>query len=138
MRFSVEGRVPFLDTRLRRLLWSLELSAIVQKGWNNRALRDATEELLPPLVRRRFNKIGFTTPEDSWVRRIKNEVYLVLSSASFGSRPYFDQAAVLRASRVPVGAGGDGHHGLLADAQRGAVAAGVHRRRPRGAVHCGG
>lgn len=97
MRFSVEGRVPFLDTALLRLLWSLEPAAIVHKGWNKRALRDATAELLPPLVHRRRNKIGFTTPEDTWLRRIKNDVYLILSSARFGARPYFDQPAVLRA-----------------------------------------
>jgi len=97
MRFSVEGRVPFLDTALLRLLWSLEPSAIVHKGWNKRALRDATAQLLPPLVHRRRNKIGFTTPEDAWLRRIKNDVYLILSSARFGARPYFDQPAVLRA-----------------------------------------
>ncbi len=97
MRFSVEGRVPFLDARLMRTLWGLEPAAILDGGWNKRALRDATRELLPPLVNRRRNKIGFTTPEETWFSRIKNEVYLVFSSASFGSRPYFDQAAVLLA-----------------------------------------
>ena len=97
MRFSVEGRVPFLDRELLRTLWSLDESAIVHKGWNKRALRDATVDLLPRLVHRRRNKIGFTTPEDTWFRRIKNDVYLVFSSVSFGARPYFDQAAVLRA-----------------------------------------
>jgi asparagine synthase (glutamine-hydrolysing) len=97
MRFSLEGRVPFLDTRLLKLLWSLDESAIVHKGCNKRALRDATVDLLPALVHSRRNKIGFTTPEDTWLRRIKNEVYLIFSSASFGARPYFDQAAVLRA-----------------------------------------
>jgi len=61
------------------------------------ALRDATAGLLPPLVHKRRNKIGFTTPEETWFNRIKNELYLVFSSPSFGARPYFDQAAVLRA-----------------------------------------
>jgi asparagine synthase (glutamine-hydrolysing) len=56
-----------------------------------------TRGLLPEAVRRRRDKIGFTTPEDAWVRRIKNDLYLIFSSASFGSRPYFDQPAVLRA-----------------------------------------
>lgn len=97
MRFSIEGRVPFLDTTLLRTVWSLDSSAIIHHGWNKRALRDATADLLPRLVHRRRNKIGFTTPEDSWFKRIKNDVYLLFASPSFGARPYFDQQAVLQA-----------------------------------------
>ncbi len=97
MRFSVEGRVPFLDANLLRTLWGLDEAAILDAGWNKRALRDATERLLPPVVNRRRDKIGFTTPEDSWFRRIKNEVYQTFASPSFGARPYFDQPAVVRA-----------------------------------------
>nr|WP_018253355.1 asparagine synthase (glutamine-hydrolyzing) [Salinispora mooreana] len=97
MRFSIEGRVPFLDAALVRTVWSLDPSAIIHHGWNKRALRDATVDLLPRLVNRRRNKIGFTTPEDSWFQRIKNDVYLIFASRSFGARPYFDQRAVLQA-----------------------------------------
>lgn len=97
MRFSVEGRVPFLDAALVRTVWSFDPSAIIHHGWNKRALRDATVDLLPRLVHRRRNKIGFTTPEDSWFQRIKNDVYLIFASRSFGARSYFDQPAVLQA-----------------------------------------
>ena len=97
MRFSVEGRVPFLDVDLLRLLWGMDDTAILHDGWNKRALRDATSHLLPAVVNRRRNKIGFTTPEDTWFVRIKNYVYEVFASDSFGSRPYFDQGAVLDA-----------------------------------------
>jgi asparagine synthase (glutamine-hydrolysing) len=97
MRFSVEGRVPFLDADLLKTLWAQDDTAILYRGWNKRALRDATVDLLPPLVHRRRNKIGFTTPEDSWFQRIKNDVHLIFASDSFGARPYFDQPAVLAA-----------------------------------------
>jgi asparagine synthase (glutamine-hydrolysing) len=100
MRFSVEGRVPFLDPDLLRLLWGLDDSAIISGGRNKRALRDATVRLVPPLVRRRRDKIGFTTPEEAWFDRMKNFVYEVFSSESFGARPYFDQAAVTSAFRA--------------------------------------
>jgi asparagine synthase (glutamine-hydrolysing) len=102
MRFSVEGRVPFLDMELLRTLWELDESAIRHAGWNKRALREATVALLPRLVNRRRDKIGFTTPEDTWFRRLKNDMYEILSSASFGARHYFDQPAVLRAFRAHV------------------------------------
>ncbi len=99
MRFSIEGRVPFLDPDLLRLLWSLDPSAILSRGRNKRVLRHAGKGLLPEVVRRRRDKIGFTTPEDAWFARIKSYVYEVLCSESFGSRPYFDQPAVTAAFR---------------------------------------
>lgn len=100
MRFSMEGRVPFLDPQLLRTLWGMDSSAIIRGGWNKRALREATADLLPPEVHRRRNKIGFTTPEEAWFRRMKNFVHEVLTSESFGSRRYFDQQAVAGAFRA--------------------------------------
>lgn len=97
MRFSIEGRVPFLDTELIKLLWSLDSDAILHAGWNKRALRDAARPLLPKLITRRRNKIGFTTPESTWVRAVGPALREILASPSFGSRPYFDQPAVLAA-----------------------------------------
>ncbi len=97
MRFSLEGRVPFLDTDLVRELWALEPAAILSGGWNKRALRDATEGILPPVIRHRRNKIGFTTPERSWFLRIQDDVRSILASPSFASRKYWRQPAVLDA-----------------------------------------
>ncbi len=97
MRFSIEGRVPFLDTDLVKLLWSLDSEAILHAGWNKRALRDAARPLLPELITRRRNKIGFTTPESTWFRTIGPQLREILASDSFGRRPYFDQGAVLAA-----------------------------------------
>lgn len=99
MRFSVEGRVPFLDPDLLRLLWGLDATAIIKRGWNKRALRDATAGLLPRLVHRRRNKIGFTTPEEAWFARMKNHLYEAFTSPSFAARPYFHQPAVAEAFR---------------------------------------
>ncbi len=96
MRFSIEGRVPFLDFNLLRLLFSLPDSAIIQRGWNKKILRDATKKLLPDSIRKRRNKIGFTTPEQEWFLRMKNKIYSIFLSPSFASRPYFNQQAVLK------------------------------------------
>jgi asparagine synthase (glutamine-hydrolysing) len=106
MRFGVEGRVPFLDVAAVRHLFSLTDEAIIKGAWNKRVLRDATRGLLPELVRTRRNKIGFTTPEDEWVQRLKTRFYEVFRSESFGRRPYFDQAAVLSAFKRYIGGRG--------------------------------
>jgi asparagine synthase (glutamine-hydrolysing) len=97
MRFGLEGRVPFLDFTLLRFLFSLDDEAILKQGWNKKILRDAATGLLPDQIVQRRNKIGFTTPEREWFLRIKNHVHTVFRSDSFGARPYFDQAQVLRA-----------------------------------------
>lgn len=99
MRFSVEGRVPFLDTGLLRHLWRHDDEMIIKSGWNKRALRDVTRQLLPPMINRRRNKIGFTTPEEAWFRRMKNSLHEIFTSESFGRRKYFNQAAVVQAFR---------------------------------------
>ncbi|MDR0416966.1 MAG: asparagine synthase (glutamine-hydrolyzing), partial [Propionibacteriaceae bacterium] len=97
MRFSLEGRVPFLDTDLLRYLFSLDDDAIIRQGWNKRVLRDAVRGHLPDVIARRRNKIGFTTPQEEWFMRLKNSFYQIFLSEQFASRPYFDQPAVLAA-----------------------------------------
>ena len=65
MRFSLEGRVPFLDKEVLKFVFSLSDEAIIKDGWNKRVLRDATRGLLPESINRRRNKIGFTTRRSS-------------------------------------------------------------------------
>jgi asparagine synthase (glutamine-hydrolysing) len=97
MRFSIEGRVPFLDKDLLRYPFALDETAIIRKGWNKRILRDSMRGTLPDAIVRRRNKIGFTTPEQDWFLRLKNYFYDIFLSESFAQRPYFNQQAVLEA-----------------------------------------
>ncbi len=99
MRFSIEGRVPFLDFRLVKYLFSLPEEAIIKNGWNKYILRKSMKDLLPSQIRNRRNKIGFTTPEHEWFMRMKNRIYGIFLSESFASRPYFNQTEVLQAFR---------------------------------------
>jgi asparagine synthase (glutamine-hydrolysing) len=94
-RFSLEGRVPFLDLDLLRLVFSLDDEAIIKGGWNKRILRDSLSEVLPKMIVKRRNKVGFTTPEQEWFIRLKNYFYDIYLSSQFASRPYFDQDAVV-------------------------------------------
>lgn len=97
MRFSLEGRVPFLDKEVVKYIFSLSDEAIIKEGWNKRILRDATRDLLPESINRRRNKIGFTTPQGEWFMRLKNHFYGIFLSESFANRPYFNQTEVLHA-----------------------------------------
>lgn len=97
MRFSLEGRVPFLDKDILPFIFGLSDKAIIKNGWNKRILRDAMKGLLPESIRSRRNKIGFTTPERDWFMRLKNRFYYIFMSEEFALRPYFNQAEVLNA-----------------------------------------
>lgn len=97
MRFSIEGRVPFLDFNLLKYLFSLSNDAIIKNGWNKYILREATKDMLPSLINRRRNKIGFTTPEYEWFMRMKNKIYSIFLSESFAKRKYFNRQEVLKA-----------------------------------------
>lgn len=97
MRFSIEGRVPFLDVELLEYLFTLPESAIIKGGWNKAILREAMKDILPEKIVWRRNKIGFTTPEHEWFLRMKNRIYSIFLSERFAKRKYFDQPAVVRA-----------------------------------------
>ncbi len=96
MRFSIEGRVPFLDYTLLRYLFTLSDSAIIENGWNKNILRKSVTNLLPKLIYNRRNKIGFTTPEHEWFIRMKNRIYSYFLSESFAKRKYFKQTEILK------------------------------------------
>jgi asparagine synthase (glutamine-hydrolysing) len=99
MRFSIEGRVPFLDMNLLTYIFSLDDHAIIRDGWNKHILREAMKHMLPERIYKRRNKIGFTTPEHEWFMRMKNRIYAYFASEQFASRVYFNQTAVLDAFR---------------------------------------
>ncbi|RBY78125.1 asparagine synthase (glutamine-hydrolyzing) [Geodermatophilus sp. TF02-6] len=94
-RFGLEGRTPFLDVAAVSHLFSLDDEAVLADSAGSRVLRDATDDLLPDVVRTRPDRTGSTTREEQWFERLKTRFYEVFCSASFGRRPYFDQAAVL-------------------------------------------
>ena len=67
MAHSLEARVPFLDYRLVELLFSLGAGELIERGRTKAVLRRALGDLLPPVVRDRVDKLGFVTPEASWL-----------------------------------------------------------------------
>jgi len=67
MAHSIEARVPFTDYRLVDYVFSLPGIYKIHYGWTKWLLRLAIEDLLPPVITWRKDKIGFATP--SWASR---------------------------------------------------------------------
>ncbi len=68
MAFGVEVRNPFLDHRLVEFLMQVPGDLKIRDGWTKFLLRESAVGLMPEVVRRRTDKVGFITPEDEWLR----------------------------------------------------------------------
>lgn len=73
MRWSVESRVPFLTHDLAEYLLRLpERFLVSQKGETKHVFREAMRGIVPDIILFRRDKIGFTTPENDWLKSLGN------------------------------------------------------------------
>ena len=75
MHFSIESRLPFLTTDMADLLLSLPEDYLIgANGESKRVLRSAMRGIVPDAILDRRDKIGFSTPEASWMRAAADTV----------------------------------------------------------------
>lgn len=92
MAHSIESRVPFLDYRLVEFVLGLPDEFKIAGGVTKRVLRESMRGALPEEIRTRVDKLGFVTPEETWVRermpdafRNKIEQTLEVAAGCFNS-----------------------------------------------------
>jgi len=68
MAWSVESRVPFLDYRLVEFLAGIPDEMKTRRGVTKAVLRDAMRGVVPDPILDRRDKMGFVTPEKTWLR----------------------------------------------------------------------
>lgn len=95
MRFSVEGRVPFLDHVLVEYILTLPVDQKIKNGWNRYVYRNALVGFLPKEIEKRRKKVGFTTPESDWMRQKADRIIKEFSSEEFSSLGLFSQKKVI-------------------------------------------
>lgn len=96
MRFSIESRVPFLTTQLADFTMGLPEEYLVSaQGESKRLLRAAMRGIVPDDVLDRRDKVGFATPERSWLFGISGVVRQWLLDDL--GLPFLDQRKVLEA-----------------------------------------
>lgn len=66
MAWSLESRVPMLDTRIGSLMFSLPAAIKFRQGRLKHLLRRAMGEMLPPAIVQRRDKVGFPVPLHVW------------------------------------------------------------------------
>lgn len=81
MHFSIESRVPFLTVELAEFLLMLpEHYLIDDQGLRKAVFRSAMRGIVPNAILDRRDKIGFETPEATWMRELRPWIELQLRS----------------------------------------------------------
>ena len=109
MRYSVESRVPFLEPRFVELVFSLPREFIIgPDGTSKWVFRQAMRGLVPDAILDRKDKIGFTTPEATWLMRERSWVLDTVELSA--ALPWYEPSALRRTvERALAGREPDGH-----------------------------
>jgi asparagine synthase (glutamine-hydrolysing) len=101
MAFHLEARVPFLDYRVVEQAFQVSARAHIRGGWTKALLRDAMAETLPPSIRWRKDKEGYTTPHERWLRELAPQIRGLFESECRAA-PYLsgEGRAILRSAEV--------------------------------------
>jgi asparagine synthase (glutamine-hydrolysing) len=75
MGHSIESRVPFLDYRLVEFVLGLPDEYKLSGGVTKRVLRQGMSGILPDAIRDRLDKLGFVTPEETWLRETAPDLF---------------------------------------------------------------
>jgi asparagine synthase (glutamine-hydrolysing) len=86
MAHSVESRVPFLDYRLVEFCMSLPAEFKIRNGVRKAVLREGMKNDLPDNILKRYDKMGFSTPQDSWISE-NSEIILESIQNTISSYP---------------------------------------------------
>ena len=71
MAFSVESRTPFSDDiDLIEFLFKIPSNYKIKNGWSKSLLRNSLKNILPENIAKRTDKMGFTTPQQIWLKEI--------------------------------------------------------------------
>ncbi len=104
MAHSIESRVPFLDYRLVEFVLGLPDDFKLSEGVTKRVQREAMRGILPERIRMRMDKMGFVTPEETWVREQSPERFRqALAEAVMASRGILNEAALPLLERMITG-----------------------------------
>jgi asparagine synthase (glutamine-hydrolysing) len=96
MAFSIEARVPYLDTEFTNYIASLPYNQKIRNGVTKFALRNAIKGIIPERIRMRMDKMGFVTPEETWMKyELKAYITDIIYSTSFKHRGYWDSDKVI-------------------------------------------
>ena len=102
MWHSIEARVPFLDRPFFEYVASLPLDRKLRDGWTKHIFRSAMSGILPEEIRLRRSKIGFETPEKTWIdKELRGQLQEFFSKGDLQASRFYNPQATRRLLRKP-------------------------------------
>jgi asparagine synthase (glutamine-hydrolysing) len=96
MAFSLESRVPFLDTKVVELAASMPADVKFKDGNLKMILQDTMRDMLCQEILDRKTKMGFPVPFSQWIRGpIRDFVYENLGSTKARSRGFLNSEIIV-------------------------------------------
>ena len=96
MAHGIEARVPMVDHEFVELALTLPEPYFFRRGMTKRLLVDAVGDAIPPSLIKRRTKLGFDTPQQTWIRGRLGTRLRELASGSERLRCLVDRTAVGR------------------------------------------
>ncbi len=91
MWHSVESRTPFADdVELINLLFSFNGNKKIKNGISKYLLREAVKDKLPKEIYSRYDKKGFETPMNVWMKKMRPQILSEIKAANFDFVNYAD------------------------------------------------
>jgi asparagine synthase (glutamine-hydrolysing) len=82
MAFSIESRVPYLTPELANFCFSLPEEFVIDSlGTRKSVFRLAMADIVPVEILKRIDKIGFRTPDWTWIKNLYPWIEYELKSA---------------------------------------------------------
>lgn len=94
MAFSVESRVPFLDHHLVEFCMQLPEKYKIHHTKRKYILRESMKPYLPESVYKRYDKLGFATPQESWLKENDDMVSKMIKQTVEENPTIFNEQAL--------------------------------------------
>lgn len=96
MAHGLESRVPILDRPIVELAATMPSNIKFKDGTLKKVLIDAMGDLLPEVILRRKNKMGFPVPLGDWIHgELRDFILDIFHSRAARERPYFHADAII-------------------------------------------
>lgn len=96
MAHSREVRLPFLFHELVEYLFSLPSSCKIHNGWTKWIMRDTFQEILPPDICWRKDKIGYEPPQKNWMSYPRFKERVIFATERLVSDGILDKRVLLK------------------------------------------
>jgi asparagine synthase (glutamine-hydrolysing) len=97
MQYSIESRTPFADDlSLAEYVFFLPYNYKIKDGWSKALLRNSMKNVIPEQIYKRTDKMGFSTPQQKWLKLLSSEMKQKIIELSSSTDDYINKDLLLK------------------------------------------